>query len=495
MSNQEYGILTDAHNSSLLDLQNAVDRGNPLSNPEFSYRIDNPRQLVEHYTTQVSASVKPGDKSQLELNYTHQYNHRMEFDQRRGPLFETPVVDLRLRTHSVHFKYTQVLSNGWSMKTGAEGRLMTNVSSNETGTRPIIPNFRNLQYGAFTHLQKHWQKWEFEVGLRYDHLNVNAFKWYRTGDWQQFYMPDFAGFVSHTNESGTQTFTEPTFNYHNFSGVVSLTRNWSDRLTTGIRGALATRPPNSPELFSDGLHLGSATMEYGNLSLKPENSFSGELFGAYKNKRFTASVAGFYQYFNGFILPEISGIELTIRGAFPRMNYTQTDALFYGANWRAAWDFYPGFSLNHQGALTYADDLSRDAYLPFIPPPQMRNEFIWMPVDAAGKMLELALGVRSHFRQNRAPRVITPETLRQLSEQQIEAERAAGAFDIAPPPGEYHLVFARVQATFPWKAREVQIGLMADNLLNRSYRDYLNRFRYFALDTGINIQLMLNLKF
>jgi iron complex outermembrane receptor protein len=31
----------------------------------------------------------------------------------------------------------------------------------------------------------------------------------------------------------------------------------------------------------------------------------------------------------------------------------------------------------------------------------------------------------------------------------------------------------------------VQTG--ADNLLNKAYRDYMNRFRYFADDTGRNI--------
>lgn len=495
VSNQSYGIYTEAHNSSLLDLQGAVDRGQPLNETSFNYAIENPRQLVEHYTTQVSASVKPGDKSQLEFIYTHQYNHRREFDLRRGPLFETPVVDLRLRTHSARLKYTQVLNGGWSFKTGAEGRMITNVSSHDTGTRPIIPNYQQFQYGVFTTFTKWLETWELEAGVRYDFTEINAFKWYKSAVWNNQYMPEFADFVVPQTLSEAQVYTEPTFGFHNLSAAVSATKTWSEKFQTGLRGALVTRPPNSPELFSDGLHLGSATIEYGNLGLSPERAISAEVFGEYNSSQIRISAAGYAQFYNGFILPEFNGLELTVRGAFPRMAYSQTTALFYGVNWRGEWKFHRQFSLNHQAALTYADDLDREGYLLFIPPPEMRNEIKWTPINESDHRLEFSVGVRSHFRQNRAPKVITPEALRNMTAAEVTENLASGSFDIAPPPGEYHLLYARIFASFPWKTREVQIGITGDNLLNRSYRDYLNRFRYYALDTGINIQFMCNLKF
>lgn len=495
LSNQTYGIYSEAHNSSLLDLQGAVERGRPLVESDFNYTIENPKQWVEHYTTQISASVKPGDKSQLELNYTLQYNHRREFDLRRGPLFQTPVVDLRLRTHSALLKYTQVLDHGWSFKSGSEGRMMTNVSSYDTGTRPIIPNFRQFHFGVFATVMKRIESWELEGGLRYDFSDVNAFKWYKAAVWNELYSTEFSHFVVPQNQSESQVYTEPSFGFHNFSAAISATKMWSEKLSAGLRAALVTRPPNSPELFSDGLHLGSATIEYGDLGLRPEKVLSVEAFGEFKTDKFDLSAAGYAQYYNGFILPEFNGLELTVRGAFPRMSYTQTNALFYGLNWRGEWKFHSKFSIRHQAALTYADDLNRQGYLLFIPPPHTRNEVKWRPIDQSGHSLEFSVGVRSHFRQNRAPQVVTPEELRSLSAPEIDEVLSSGSFDIAPPPAEYHLMFARISASFPWKTREIQIGIIGDNLLNRSYRDYLNRFRYYAFDTGINIQIMCNLKF
>lgn len=495
-SQQQYGILSDAHNSSLSDLAAAIERENPATSSDFTYAIENPRQKVNHQTTQLSISLKPGNFSQVEFNYAYQQNLREEYDLRRGRYNDIPAVDLRLRAHNATFKYTRVLDRNLSFKSGIDGRWITNLSNPETGTRPIVPNFQQKQIGGFALLKWNPENWEINVGLRYDFQEMAAFKWYKTSVWEQQYASEYNHFVADYNESGTQVFTEPLFNFHNFSGALGANYHWSPKLSTGIRGALAVRPPNAPEMFSDGVHLGSATVEYGNLSLRTENAISGEVFTAYESDRIELNGAAFVQYFNGFILPEISGVELTIRGSFPQMAYAQTNALFYGTNWQAHFELSPEFILRHQGAIVFALDMTRRSYLPNIPPPQMRNEIVWRPETETGKsQFEMALGVQSHLKQNRAPKVVPISELQSLSDSQIEEIRSEGAFDITPPPGEYHLVHGRVQLTIPWKTRELEIALMADNLLNRRYRDYLNRFRNFSLDTGINIRLMLNLKF
>jgi len=41
----------------------------------------------------------------------------------------------------------------------------------------------------------------------------------------------------------------------------------------------------------------------------------------------------------------------------------------------------------------------------------------------------------------------------------------------------------------------LNIFLRIDNLFNVSYRDYLNRLRYFADELGINVIMGLNLNF
>lgn len=494
-SRQAYGILSAAHNGNLTDLNDAIIRGEPFLEQEFSYRIENPRQAVDHSFTQIQASVKPGVNSKLELVYGFQQNQREEYDLRRGNRNILPLVDLRLRTHHATLKWIQVLSPSWNLKTGIEGRLITNKNNPATETRPVVPNYRQQQVGGFTLLSGTPENWEIEAGLRYDYIQTAAFKWYKRTNWEENYEDGFGDFFEYYNSSGTQVFTEPRFQFNNLSGALSTNYRWTENLSTGIRTALASRPPNSPELFSEGLHLGSATIEYGSLDLDTEYAWTGELFGKYETENVVFSAALFYQSFRGFILPEISGIELTIRGAFPRLTYNQINAAYAGVNWRLDWKLNNAFTFRHRGELNRGTDISRQQPLPLTPPPSFLNELSWSPVQDKKWSWGLAAGVNSVFKQGYAPRVIAASELQQLSSEQIESERAKGAFDLAGPPGEYHLLHFRGFITVPWKSKEVQLAVKVNNLLNRRYRNYLNRFRYFAHDTGRNIQFLLTLNF
>lgn len=495
-SNQEYGILLNAHNGNLSDLNDAISRGEPTRESAFSYEINNPRQAVNHQMTQIRTSIKPGDKSKLEFVYGFQQNQREEYDLRRGDQNEIPLVDLLLRTHNASVKYVHVLHQKWNLKTGAEGRWIRNKNNPETGTRPVVPNYEQQQLGGFILLSGTPGEIEIEAGIRYDFIQTTAYKWYKTSVWESLYADNFSSFFQYFNESGSQSFTEPHFNFHNISGAIGASHQWNEQLTTGIRAALASRPPSSPELFSDGVHLGSATIEYGSLNLNTEYALTGELYGSYQTEKISVEAAAFYQRYDGFILPEIDGVELTIRGAFPRMTYNQIDAAYAGVNWRIDWDFHHNFTFLHRGELTRGTDLERQQPLPFTPPPSFVQELIWTPERPTHKWSwSIALGVNSTMKQGYAPQVVSVSELQQLTPEEINEIREQGAFDLLSPPGEYHLLHARAQLTIPFDAREFNMALQINNLLNRDYRNYLNRFRYFAHDTGINVQVLLTLKF
>lgn len=496
LSNQQYGILRDAHNGNLTDLRTAIDRGEPVGNQEFTYQLNNPRQAVQHSMTQIYASVKPGSNSKLEFVYGFQQNEREEYDLRRGDKNEVPLVDLQLRNNNAALKFINVFNPSWNLKTGIEGRWMRNKNDPETGTRPVVPNYEQQQVGGFVLLSGAPGETEIEAGIRYDYIQSTAYKWYKTSVWQDQYADQFYSFFQYFNETGSQSFTQPQFDFHNLSGAVGAAHHWNEELTTGIRTALASRPPNSPELFSDGVHLGSATVEYGSLNLDSEYAWTGEIYGSYNTNKLSLAVAAFYQRYSGYILPEINGVELTIRGAFPRMTYNQIDAAYAGVNWRINWEFHRNFTLFHRGELTRGTDLQRQQPLPFVPPPSFVQEIIWTPERPTNKWSwSIALGVNSTMKQGYAPRVVLVSELQQLSSQEINEMRQQGAFDLAPPPGEYHLLYSRAQITLPVRSKEFGIALQINNMLNREYRNYLNRFRYFAHDTGINFQLLLTLKF
>ena len=47
----------------------------------------------------------------------------------------------------------------------------------------------------------------------------------------------------------------------------------------------------------------------------------------------------------------------------------------------------------------------------------------------------------------------------------------------------------------PIKNQSITFNLVVDNLLNTTYRDYLNRFRYYSDELGRNISLKIKVPF
>jgi len=82
-------------------------------------------------------------------------------------------------------------------------------------------------------------------------------------------------------------------------------------------------------------------------------------------------------------------------------------------------------------------------------------------------------------RQNRVPAVT----------QRQENGRVIFTGDFAPPPAAYALLGAEMGFVWRVSRQPMSIILTGTNLLNRAYRDYLDRFRYFADEPGRNIML------
>ena len=67
--------------------------------------------------------------------------------------------------------------------------------------------------------------------------------------------------------------------------------------------------------------------------------------------------------------------------------------------------------------------------------------------------------------------------------------------DFVNPPEGYHLMGIKISGERQLDRNRLNMFLRIDNLFNVSYRDYLNRQRYFADDLGINVIVGLSLNF
>jgi len=71
----------------------------------------------------------------------------------------------------------------------------------------------------------------------------------------------------------------------------------------------------------------------------------------------------------------------------------------------------------------------------------------------------------------------------------FKQNRITAEQDFLLPPDGYALVGFQAAKDFSLGKNQLKIALKVDNLLNTTYRDYLNRLRYFADEAGRNVRL------
>ena len=86
------------------------------------------------------------------------------------------------------------------------------------------------------------------------------------------------------------------------------------------------RAPNPAELFSDGLHHGAARIELGDLRITQEQGHKIGVSASGNSGIWAWDISPYINFLDGFIYLEPTGVEQTIRGAFPVWEYRQADA-------------------------------------------------------------------------------------------------------------------------------------------------------------------------
>lgn len=462
----ELGILASAHIGNTTDLINAIERQEPAIVRDFTYEIQNPRQKIRHNLLKVSSfwELKQG---RLQVEYAWQYNLREEFDIRRGGRSSKPAILLELNTYTLDFNFEHQLSQDFEGKIGIQTTLKDNFNDvSSTGTRPLIPNYDNWNIGFFA-VEKFIQyNWQLEAGFRYDFQNLEIFTF-----------------------DENDLLIEPRYQFHNLAGSIGFNFDINSKNTLSSHIGFSQRPPGINELYSQGLHHGSAAIEEGMIDLQAENSLKWISEWRFQNDKFTFSLSPYLHYIQDFIYLNASEIRLTIRGAFPVYTYTQTDTRFWGLDFESKYHFYKNISAEVQGSFLQVEDLRYNQKLPWIQPNQMRYHIKYnLVLDKKIENFYLNLGLLQAFRQNRAP-----EALQDLNS---IPENSVNNFDFAEVPASYWLWNIGIGLDLKLrKSQKLGFYLNIENLLNTGYRNYMNRFRYFADELGRNFNLNIQYKF
>jgi iron complex outermembrane receptor protein len=484
----EFAILQSSHIGNVNDLVNAINNKEPRVIEDFSYDINFPKQAITHHLAKIEAYKRIKGLGKLSVQYDLQINRRQEFDLRRGDLRNTPVIDLRLFTNSLQTDLEIDYSDELKLNTGILVRYQQNDAIAGTGTSPLIPDFDKYEAGAFaTANYKLNFDTEFNAGFRYDFSRIDARKNYNLNDWQETYNYDelFAEFETGVI-NGTRIFTKPEFTFHNFSVSLGFSKSFENDISLFINYGLASRMTNPSELFSDGLHHSAARIETGLLTINKEiaNNFIVSL--ERNNQDFGFVISPYYKYIDGFIQLIPVGITTTIRGAFPVWEHNQIDARIFGIDVDVNKKISERFNYQGNVSLLKGDNLSDDIALIHMPSTSFTNSISYTNKEL--NQLTVRLQNKTVLQQNQFPDY-NFNTFNAIQQQDVFV-------DISSTPPAYSLFNIQTSAVFKaFEKGSLKLEFNVDNLFDVSYRENLNRLRYFADELGRNFNLKIKINY
>ncbi len=450
--NTKLGIFSAAHIGNLTDLKLAISSPTPLETSGFSYAIGRPYQKVSHELFKANAYLKTSGGSKVSMLYALQYNDRQEYDKHK-PLNDSlaalnnPELELHITTQTAGVLYEHRAINNFTGSIGVTGINQANIFKG----RYFIPNFKSYAAGIFIIEQWQKNKWMAEVGIRYD------YKWL-----QAFYYKN-------------NSYEAPQYVFKNISGSIGVAYQISELIKIKANAGTAFRPPHVSELFSNGLHHGAASVEIGDENLKPEQAYNFSLSPIVQSKRFSGGANIYYTYIDKYIyLAPVFPATLTIRGAFPTFNYKQVNASFTGVDFWLSDSLTKHFSITSKASVVYAYNTTTSERLILTPPTRVEN----------GVTYNFSLGKRIIYPYFSLSNVLV-----------LRKENLPDSSDYAAAPAGYTLFNVQTGFYFKIGKQSMELNFSCTNLMNQKYRDYLDRFRYYADAVGRNFIVRIKMTF
>jgi iron complex outermembrane receptor protein len=438
----ELGIYRGSHIGSISDLERAIAAGGPLAHYDFSYDIIPPKQNISHELFSLRGEHQFPSLGRLEVQFGRQSNHRQEYDAYRffNNIQQLPTraaFDLTLTTYTIDVKLVHNPVGNVVGAFGVSGERQGNVG---VGSTFLIPNFRAYSGAVFA--RESWNQGALTVdaGARFD---------YR---WMRVYAFD------------PKNIAQIDLQYDNVSAALGATYDFSSGWSLGAGLETAYRPPGINELYSNGVHHGTAEYERGDPALVPERSYSLETTLTHLGETTRGEISLYANSIRNFIylFPEPAPV-LTLRGAFPAFSYNQTNALLYGVDGYFDWHITHWFTLDGTVSITRGDNRVTGEPLYQMPADRVRiTGSIFIPSTDMFHSTYIDITGTLVARQNRFQ---------------------PGIDYVDPPPG-YSLLDAGVGSEVVLGGETVRVNLSVKNVFNTSYRDYLSRFRYYIDEPG-----------
>lgn len=461
---QRSGIYFGSQISDLAQLQERFRIGRPTESSlqPFTYDIGIPFQQSQHFTLKGEVKYRINSKQSLDLTLSFQENLRQEYENRMKKEWSViPMQDLILKTYKGDLSY-RASWKPFKMSTYAGVANTYQINYNFPGTKnpAFVPNFAALTMGGFL-LQKatFFDKLQCELGLRYD-FRVMSVSGYTTLNKYDYY-DDFKVYSNFTSSFAT---------HYQFND------NWDMRANIGW----SWRPPDINELYAIGLQEGSYWV-VGNRNLKSERGWKSIMGARYRNTWVSVEPSIFYQRINSYIYDHIGygadRFHNSPSGKYAKFMYDQDDVRLCGGDIEATVTPIKGLSVVAKGEWIFARNVTRDDWLPFMPSDKYGLSANYERIFGAEKKIKASFSLSGNY--------VTKQ------------ERFDPNKDlVAVSPDPYFLLGATADVAYKLPGnREIKVMLVGDNILNTLYKEYTDRFRYYAHERGMNYSLRTIIKF
>ena len=374
----------------------------------------------------------PVSGAHFDIDAGYERNRRREFEEEGsddvalGLLSKTFTADVRL--HHTAIGPLDGITGITALRTGFDN----------FGEETLIPESRTHNLGAFASEQLEVGRTTISFGGRFDYRHLD---------------------VSASSELGV---SDQVRTYSAVSGSLGLLFHTSEQTALVVNIGRGFRAPSTFELFSRGVHEGTARFERGDPTLENETSFNTDVAVRVQSTRVSAEVGGFVNFVSSYIYPRPTGVDDPDSG-FEIFDYTQGNARLYGLE--AVAEYHPLMALHFRGTADYVrgQNTDLDIPLPFIPP------------------LRLTYAVRL---EGQAIGVVAGPYI------SVEGETNARQLDADPldfVPRGYTLTHVGAGLSIELAGRNVGVDVQVRNLFDRSYTNFLSRYKSYALDAGRNV--------
>ena len=353
----------------------------------------------------------------------------------------------RLETQNLEINY-QTRKEKYEGRTGLVGLTQGNVVERKI----LIPNFRLYQTGIYTVHSWFQGDWAYELGAR--------------AEWRQQQIFRYVG----------SQFQNPTHMYWIFMANAGIRKELGEHWHAKLNTQFSHRAPNVNELYSNGVHHGTASFEKGDELLKSEKVWNTSLSLHHRSKHWQVLLNLFGTYSPNFIYlsPVGDSIISTIRGPFPYYQYQADKVWMRGFDFSIDYEVNSAISLYSKGMLIRSWSYTRTDYLIFQPSDRVESGIQFTEsLKKSVYQIQVRIGNTLVAKQYRAP-----------SNQ-----------DFAEAPDGYSLWGGRISLRKQKGRFQYDLSIEGQNVFNKTYRDYMNRFRYFSYDLGRNFIVRLSIPF